>query len=75
MGILTLHHGLAIRSVVTDPLDVAEVDVTEEDAVGSLPATPSVIEGERDDVLHVLGVLKRFDGRVQVVFIRQVDAL
>lgn len=75
MEILTLYHSLAVRSIIADLLDVAKVDVTEEDAVGSLSSTSSVIKSERDDILHVLGVLKWFDGRVQVVFIRQVDTL
>lgn len=75
VGILTLHHSLPVQSVITDPLDVAEMDVTEEDTVGSLSSTSSVIKSERNDVLHVLGVLERFNGRIQVVFIRQVDTL
>lgn len=51
------------------------MNVTEEDAVGSFPSPSSVVKRECYDVLHVLRVLKRFDGRVQVVFIGQVDAL
>lgn len=51
------------------------MDVAEEDAVGTLAAAPPVVEGQRDDVLHVLGVLEGLDGRVQVALVRQVDAL
>lgn len=69
VGILTLYHSLAVRSVIADPLNVAEVDVTEEDTVSSLSPASSVIKSERNDILHVLGVLERFDGCIQVVFI------
>lgn len=69
MIILTLYHSLAVGPVITDLLDVAEVNVTEEDAVSSLPSTASIIKSERDDILHVLGVLEWFNGCVQVVFI------
>lgn len=51
------------------------MNVAEEDAVRPLPSTSPVVKRERNDVLHVLGVLERFDGRVQVVLVRQVDAL
>ena len=51
------------------------MDVAEEDAVRSLPPASPVVESEGDDVLHVLGVLERFDGRIQVVLVGQVDAL
>lgn len=71
---LTLHDGLAPRAVVVDLLDVAEVDVAVEDAVAALGAV-AVVEGQGDDVLHVLGVLEGLDGRVEVVLVRQVDAL
>lgn len=71
---LTLHDGLAPRAVVVDLLDVAEVDVAVEDAVAALGAV-AVIEGQGDDVLHVLRVLEGLDGRVEVVLVREVDAL
>ena len=51
------------------------MDVAEEDAVGALAAAAPEVEGERDDVLHVLGVLEGLDGRVEVVLVRQVHAL
>lgn len=71
---LTLNDGSAPRAVVVDLLDVPEVDVAVEDAVAAFGAV-AVIEGQSDDVLHVLGVLEGFDGGVEVVLIRQVDAL
>lgn len=69
MGILTLYHSPAVQTVITDPLDVAKVDIAEEDTVGSLSSSSSIVKSERDDILHVLGVLERFNGRVQVVFV------
>lgn len=71
---LTLNDGSAPRAVVVDLLDVPEVDVAVEDAVAAFGAV-AVIKGQSDDVLHVLGVLEGFDGGVEVVLIRQVDAL
>lgn len=71
---LTLHDGLAPRAVVVDLLDVAKVDVAVEDAVAALGAV-AVVKGQGNDVLHVLGVLEGLDGRVEVVLVRQVDAL
>lgn len=51
------------------------MDVAEEDAVGALPPAAVVVEAEGDHVLHVVGVLERLDGRVEVGLVRQVDAL
>lgn len=65
---LTLHNGLAPRAVVVDLLDVAEVDVAVEYAVAALGAV-AVVEGQGDDVLHVLRVLEGLDGRIEVVLI------
>lgn len=50
------------------------MDVAVEDAVAALGAV-TVVEGQGDDVLHVLCILEGLDGRVEVVLIRQVDAL
>lgn len=72
---LTVNHNLAVRAVIVDLLDVAKVDVAEKDAVGALPSTAVVVEGEGDDVLHVVGVLEGLDWRVEVGLVRQVDAL
>lgn len=72
---LTLYDRFAVGSIVADLLDVSKVDVAEEDAVGSSPATSPVVKRERNDVLHVLEVLERPYRRIQVVFVRQVDTL
>lgn len=69
MGILTLYHGLAVRTIITDLLDVAKVDIAEEDTVSPLPSPSSVIKSECNDILHVVRVLKRLYGGIQVVFI------
>lgn len=66
---LTLYHSLAVRSIITNLLDVAKVDVTEEDTVSSLSPTSSVIESESYDILHMLWVFKWFYGCIQVVFV------
>lgn len=69
METLTLYYSLAVRSIITDLLDVAKVNVTKEDTVSSLSSTSSVIKSESDDILHVLWIFKWFYGRIQVVFI------
>lgn len=74
-SILTVHHNLAVCAIIIDLLDVAEVDVAEEDAVGSLPSAAMVVEAEGDDILHVIGVFERLYRRVEVCLIGQVDAL
>ena len=74
-SILTVHHNLAVCAVIVDLLDVAVVDVAEEDAVGSLPSAAVVVVAEGDDVPHVVRVLKRLYWRVEVRLVRQVDAL
>lgn len=74
-GSLTVHYGLSIGTVVVDLLDVPEVDVAEEDAVSPLAPATAVVKSERDHVLHVFGILEWFDGRIQVVFVRQVNTL
>lgn len=51
------------------------MDITVEDAVGSFAAATSVVEGESNDISHVIWVLERLDGRVEVGFVRQVNAL
>ena len=71
---LTLHDGLAPCAVIIDLLNVAEVDVTVEYAVAALGAV-AVVEGQGNDVLHVLRILEGLDGRIEVVLVRQVDAL
>lgn len=71
---LTVHHNLAVCAVVIDLLDVAKVNVTEEDAIGSLPSPAMVVKAESDDILHVVGILKRLYGRVEVRLVGQVDA-
>ena len=65
-SILTVHHNLAVCAVIVDLLDVAKVDVAEEDAVGSLPSATMIVKAEGDDILHVVGVLKRFYRRIEV---------
>lgn len=60
---------------VIDLLDVAKVDIAEEDAVGSFPSTTMIVIAEGNDILHVVRVLKRLYRRVEVRLIRQVDAL
>lgn len=67
--ILTVHHNLAVCAIIVDLLDVAEVDVTEEDAVGSLASTTVIVKAEGDDILHVVRVLKRLYWRVEVSLI------
>lgn len=74
-SILTVHHNLAVRAVVVDLLDVAKVDIAEEDAVGPFPSTAMVVVAEGDDVLHVVRVLERLYRCVEVRLIGQVDAL
>lgn len=73
-SILTVHHNLAVCAIIVDLLDVAKVNVAEEDAVGSLPSTAMIVIAEGDDILHVVRVLKRLYWRVEVRLIRQVDA-
>lgn len=51
------------------------MDVTKEDAIGSFASTTSVVEGERNDISHVIWVLKWLDGCIEIRFIRQVNAL
>lgn len=41
---LTLDDGLAVQTVVADLLDVSEVDVAVEDAIGPFAAAATVIE-------------------------------
>lgn len=65
-SILTVHHNLAVRAVIVDLLDIAVVDVAEEDAVGSLPSTAMIVIAEGDDIPHVVRVLKRLYWRVEV---------
>ena len=43
--------------------------------VGSFPSAAVVVEAEVDDVLHVVRVLERLDGRVEVGLVGEVDAL
>lgn len=74
-SILTVHYNLAVNAIIVDLLDVAKMDVAEEDAVGSFPSTAMIVKAERDDVLHVVRVLKRLYRRIEVRLIRQVDAL
>lgn len=62
--ILTVHNNLAVCAIIIDLLDVAKVYVTEEDAVGSLPSTTMIVKAEGNDILHVIGVLKRLYWRV-----------
>jgi len=50
------------------------VDVAVEYSVAALGAI-AVVEGQGDDILHVLRVLEGLDGCVEVVLVRQVDAL
>lgn len=64
MSRLTVHHGLAVRAIVVDLLDVSEVDVAEEDAVSPFAPATAVVERQRDDILHVVRVLEWLDGRV-----------
>lgn len=71
---LTFHHDLAVCAVVIDLLDVAKVNVAEEDAVGSPPSPAMVVKAESDDILHVVGILERLNGRVEVCLVGQVDA-
>lgn len=71
---LTVHQNLAVCPVVVDLLDVAKVNVTEEDAVGPFPSTAVIVKGEGNDVLHVVRVLERFYWRVEVRLVRQVNA-
>lgn len=73
--ILTVHHNLAVGAIIVDLLDVAEVDVAEKDAVGSLPSTAMIVKAEGDDILHVVRVLKWLNWRVEVGLVGQVDAL
>lgn len=73
--ILTVHHNLAVRFVIIDLLDVAEVDVAKKDAVGSLPSTAMIVKAEGDDILHVVRVLKWLNWCIEVCLVRQVDAL
>ena len=73
--ILTVYYNLAVCAIVVDLLDVAKVDVTEEDAVGSLASTAVIVEAEGDDILHVVWVLERLYWRVEVSLVRQMDAL
>lgn len=74
-SILTVHYNLAVNAIIVDLLDVAKMDVAEEDAVGSFPSTAMIVKAERDDVLHVVRVLKRLYRRIEVRLIGQVDAL
>lgn len=60
--------------VVVDHLDVAIVNIAEEDAVGA-GCHLAVVEGQRHHVLEERWVLQRLHGRVQVALVRQVDAL
>lgn len=57
--ILTVHHNLAVGAIIIDLLDIAKVDVAEEDAVGSLPSTTMVVKAEGNDILHVVRVFER----------------
>lgn len=50
------------------------MDVTEEDAVAARRLL-AVVEGQGHDVLEEGRVLKRLDGRVEVILIGEVDAL
>lgn len=72
---LTLYYRLAVRSIIADLLDVAKMNIAEEDAISSFPSSSSVVKRECDDVLHVFGVFEWFDGCIKVVFVRQVDTL
>lgn len=74
-SILTVHHNLPVCAIIVDLLDVAKVDIAEEDAVGSFPSTTMIVIAEGNDILHVVRVLKRLYRRVEVRLIRQVDAL
>lgn len=74
-SILTVHYNLAVNAIIVDLLDVAKMDVAEEDAVGSFPSTAMIVKAERNDVLHVVRVLKRLYRRIEVRLIGQVDAL
>lgn len=74
-AILTVHHNFAVCAIIVDLLDVAKVDVAEEDAVGSLPPAAMIVKAKGDDILHVVRVLKRLYWRVEVCLIGQVDAL
>lgn len=73
--ILTVHHNFAVCAVIIDLLDVAKVDVTKKDAVGSLPSTTMIVKAEGDDILHVIRVFKRLNRCIEVRLVRQVDAL
>lgn len=51
------------------------MNIAIEDAVGSPATATSVVEGERNDISHVIWVLERLDRCIEVGFIRQVNAL
>lgn len=51
------------------------MDITIEDPVGSSTAAAPVVEGESNDISHVIWVLERLDGCIEVGFVRQVNAL
>lgn len=57
-SILTVHHNLAVSAIIVYLLDIAKVDVAEENAVGSLPSTTMVVKAEGNDILHVVRVFK-----------------
>lgn len=71
---LTLCDHDSPRPVVVDHLDVAIVHVAEEDAV-SAGRRLAVVEGQRHHVLKERRVLQRLHGRVEVVFVREMNAL
>lgn len=61
---LTVNNNLAVCSIVIDLLDVAKVDVTEEDAIDPLSSPTMIVKAESNDVFHVVRVLKWFYGGI-----------
>lgn len=65
---LTVNHDSSSRPIVVDHLNVPEVDVAEEDAV-VIRGLLTVVEGQGDDVLEVVRVLERLEGRVEIALV------
>lgn len=60
------------RPVVVNHLDVSEMDVAEEDAVGP-SCCLAVVEGQGDDILEKSRIFKRLDRWIEVTLVWEVD--
>lgn len=58
--------------VVVNHLDVSEMDVAEEDAVGP-SCCLAVVEGQGDDILEKSRIFKRLDRWIEVTLVWEVD--